>query len=116
MPILSKIILGLVYAALAEFSRFVVLYMGKIAGYKTELFANLKGKAGKVLEIGIGTGVNLRYYAGNNDLEVIGIDPNRKMERYARSAAMAAGLPLPNFKFIQAVCQLQTWTTCVIEL
>lgn len=78
----------------------------KIAGYKSELFANLKGKPGKVLEIGIGTGPNLRYYAGNNDVEVIGIDPNRKMEKYAKAAAVDAGLPFPNFKFIQAVSQL----------
>lgn len=82
--------------------------MVKITGYKSELFANLKGKVGKVLEIGIGTGPNLRYYAGNNGLQVIGVDPNRKMERYAKAAAMAAGLPLPNFKFIQAVCQLHS--------
>ncbi|KAH7515970.1 hypothetical protein FEM48_Zijuj10G0084700 [Ziziphus jujuba var. spinosa] len=78
-------------------------YEEEIAGYKSELFANLKGKAGKVLEIGIGTGPNLRYYAGNNGVEVIGIDPNRKMEKYAKAAAMDAGLPFPNFKFIQAV-------------
>ncbi|XP_024933677.3 uncharacterized protein LOC107428942 isoform X2 [Ziziphus jujuba] len=74
-----------------------------IAGYKSQLFANLKGKGGKVLEIGIGTGPNMGYYAGNNGVEVIGIDPNRKMEKYAKAAAMDAGLPFPNFKFIQAV-------------
>lgn len=84
----------------------LVIYLGKIAGYKSELFANLRGKAQKVLEIGIGTGPNLRYYAGENGVQVFGVDPNRKMERYAKAAAVAAGLPVPNFKFIQAVRQL----------
>lgn len=79
--------------------------MGKIAGYKSELFSNLRGKARNVLEIGIGTGPNLRYYAGDNGVQVIGVDPNRKMEKYAKAAAIEAGLPVPNFKFIQAVCQ-----------
>ncbi|KAL5553760.1 hypothetical protein UlMin_041161 [Ulmus minor] len=78
-------------------------YEAEIAGYKSELFANLKGNVEKVLEIGIGTGPNLRYYAKNNGMQVFGVDPNGKMEKYARASALEAGLPLPNFKFIQAV-------------
>lgn len=78
-------------------------FFGKIAGYKSQLFSNLKGKAQKVLEIGIGTGPNLKYYAGGSDVRVFGVDPNRKMEKYAQAAAVAAGLPLENFEFIQAV-------------
>lgn len=79
--------------------------MGKIAGYKAELFAELKGKAQQVLEIGIGTGPNLRYYAADSGVRVFGVDPNIKMEKYARAAAVAAGLPLSNFEFVQAVCE-----------
>ncbi|KAJ7943446.1 Methyltransferase-like protein [Quillaja saponaria] len=78
-------------------------YEDEVAGCKSQLFSNLRGKAHKVLEIGIGTGPNLSYYANNSDVQVVGIDPNRKMEKYARSAAAAAGLPPSNFKFIQAV-------------
>ncbi|KAB1208107.1 Methyltransferase-like protein 7A [Morella rubra] len=78
-------------------------YEAEIAGYKSQLFSNLKGKAQKVLEIGIGTGPNLKYYAGGSDVRVFGVDPNRKMEKYAQAAAVAAGLPLENFEFIQAV-------------
>lgn len=78
--------------------------LGKIAGYKSKLFGNLSGKAKNVLELGIGTGPNLRYYSNNTGVHVFGMDPNRKMEKYARAAAVAAGLPPSNFEFIQAVC------------
>ncbi|XP_062111568.1 uncharacterized protein LOC133823021 [Humulus lupulus] len=78
-------------------------YEAEIAGYKSELFANLRGKARRVLEIGIGTGPNLTYYAGDNGVQVFGVDPNGKMEKYAKASAIAAGLSVQNFKFIQAV-------------
>lgn len=58
-----------------------------------------------MLEIGIGTGPNLAYYADNNDqVQVFGVDPNKKMEKYAKAAAAAVGLPSKNFQFIEAVC------------
>ncbi|XP_027913511.1 methyltransferase-like protein 7A isoform X2 [Vigna unguiculata] len=62
-----------------------------------------EGKGLRILEIGIGTGPNLSYYASGSDVEVVGIDPNPKMEKYARSSASSAGLPPSNFEFIQAV-------------
>ena len=58
------------------------------------------------MEIGIGTGPNLSYYTSNSDVQVVGIDPNPEMEKYARSAAVSAGLPLSNFEFIHAVCNV----------
>lgn len=57
------------------------------------------------MEIGIGTGPNLRFYAGDTDVQVFGVDPNKKMEKYARAAAVAAGLPVENFNFINAVAE-----------
>jgi len=78
----------------------------KVATYKSEIFSNLKGKGLRILEIGIGTGPNLSYYASGSDVEVVGIDPNPKMEKYARSSASSAGLPPSNFEFIQAVCMI----------
>ncbi|KAL3032833.1 hypothetical protein AAZX31_02G103900 [Glycine max] len=71
--------------------------------YKSQIFGNLKGKGLRILEIGIGTGPNLSYYASGSGVEVVGIDPNPKMEKYARSSAASAGLPTSNFEFIQAV-------------
>lgn len=80
------------------------LFFGKVAGYKSLIFANLRGKAENVLEIGIGAGPNLKYYAGDNSgVRVFGIDPNKKMERYAQAAALNVGLPPADFKFIHAV-------------
>ncbi|KAI4328465.1 hypothetical protein L6164_020818 [Bauhinia variegata] len=80
------------------------------SGYKlVSLFSNLRGKpklwgkARKVLEIGIGAGPNLKYYATNSSIEVIGLDPNPKVEKYARFSAESAGLLLANFKFIHGV-------------
>ncbi|XP_042477567.1 methyltransferase-like protein 7B isoform X2 [Macadamia integrifolia] len=78
-------------------------YEGKVAGYKAEIFSRLKGRVNKVLELGIGSGPNLKYYAGDGDVHVYGIDPNEKMEKYAQEAAVAAGLPPTNFNFIQMV-------------
>lgn len=76
----------------------------KIADYKAKLFATLSGKANKILEFGIGTGPNLKYYANEPGVQVIGVDPIRKMEKYACAAAASAGLPASNFRFVQAVC------------
>ncbi|KAF7809105.1 methyltransferase-like protein 7A [Senna tora] len=85
-------------------SRAAESYEAEVARYKSQIFSNLRGKAQKILEIGIGTGPNLRYYASDSsDVEVIGIDPNQKMEKYARSSAASAGLPPSNFEFIHAV-------------
>lgn len=78
-------------------------YEAEVAMYKSQIFGNLKGKGLRILEIGIGTGPNLCYYASGSGVEVVGIDPNPKMEKYARSSAASAGLPTSNFEFIQAV-------------
>ncbi|KAJ1423662.1 S-adenosyl-L-methionine-dependent methyltransferase [Sesbania bispinosa] len=78
-------------------------YEAEVAQYKSQVFSNLKGKALKILEIGIGTGPNLSYYSNDSDVQVVGIDPNPKMEKYARSSAASAGLPPSNFEFIHAV-------------
>ncbi|XP_058096391.1 uncharacterized protein LOC131242048 isoform X2 [Magnolia sinica] len=78
-------------------------YEGEISGYKTEIFSSLRKENQKVLELGVGTGPNFKYYAGTPGISVIGIDPNKRMEKYARVAAEAAGLPSKHFDFAQAV-------------
>ncbi|CAA0828655.1 S-adenosyl-L-methionine-dependent methyltransferases superfamily protein [Striga hermonthica] len=80
-------------------------YEAEIAAYKSQLFAKLKGKPDNILEIGVGTGPNLKYYADYPGVNVFGVDPNRKMEKYAQAAVENAGLMLSNFKFIQGVAE-----------
>ncbi|KAI8527379.1 hypothetical protein RHMOL_Rhmol12G0070400 [Rhododendron molle] len=81
-------------------------YEAQVAGYKSLIFANVRGKVETVLEIGIGAGPNLKYYASDNSgVRVFGIDPNKKMEKYAQAAALNVGLPPADFKFIHAVAE-----------
>ncbi|XP_038977572.1 methyltransferase-like protein 7A, partial [Phoenix dactylifera] len=75
----------------------------KVAAYKATLFSQLTGESKKILELGVGTGPNFKYYASAADINVIGVDPNKKMEKYAQAAAVAAGLPLSNFSFMRGV-------------
>lgn len=48
--------------------------------------------SGRVLEIGIGTGLNLAYYDRSRVAELIGLDPGVEMHRLARKRAAAAGI------------------------
>ncbi|KAK1266068.1 hypothetical protein QJS04_geneDACA000575 [Acorus gramineus] len=59
-------------------------YEAEIAGLKDKLFTQLKGENMNVLELGIGTGPNLQYYAGLSGVNVFAVDPNKKMEKYAK--------------------------------
>lgn len=76
----------------------------KIDNCKIKVFDKLTSKAEKVLEIGIGTGPNMSYYADCNlNVTLYGLDPNPEMKWYARKSAVKAGLKPKNFKFKQGV-------------
>ncbi|XP_068638804.1 uncharacterized protein [Aristolochia californica] len=77
----------------------------EVADYKTELFTHLTGEDKKVLELGIGTGPNLKYYARGKGVSVFGVDPNGQMAKYASAASVAAGLPPTRFNFIRGVAE-----------
>ncbi|ENA29339.1 MULTISPECIES: class I SAM-dependent methyltransferase [Pseudomonas] len=47
---------------------------------------------GQVLEIGIGTGLNLEHYDRSRVERIVGLDPSLDMHRLARSRAQRAGL------------------------
>jgi SAM-dependent methyltransferase len=64
-------------------SRFSERYEQFAAQYKERLFA---GVTGSVLEIGPGTGINLRYFQGRG-VQWVGVEPNLFMERYLRKEA-----------------------------
>jgi ubiquinone/menaquinone biosynthesis C-methylase UbiE len=48
--------------------------------------------AGRVLEIGIGTGLNLEHYDKARVQQVVGLDPGLDLHRLARKRAEAAGI------------------------
>lgn len=86
------------------FSSVPFFSLAKIENFKNKVFDKLTEKDKKVLEIGIGTGPNMRYFAARNvNVTLLGLDPNPKMKKYARKAAVRAGLNPKNFRFMQGV-------------
>ena len=78
---------------------------------------------GEVLEVGIGSGLNLPFYSGNVQ-RLYGVDPSVELQRMARQKAVAEPieieffsqsaeerLPLPNASIDTVVV---TWTLCSI--
>lgn len=80
--------------------------------------------AGRVLEIGIGTGLNLAFYDAARVERLVGIDPAQEMHPLARRRSRRAGmpvelhaaaaeqLPLPSASFDSVVC---TFTLCSVR-
>lgn len=78
---------------------------------------------GRVLEVGIGTGLNLRHYDKSRVTQIVGLDPALQLHPLARERMAEAGLkvelvglsaeqiPLPEASFDTVVC---TYTLCSI--
>lgn len=73
----------------AFLARVSVGHDGMVAPWKENLFAGLHGT---VLEIGPGTGINLRYLP--RDVQWIGIEPNAHMHPYLRAEARRLAMPI----------------------
>ena len=71
--------------ALARFNTSYELF---IAGYKKKLFESISGT---VLEIGPGTGANLRYFS-RSDIHWVGIEPNPAMYLYLSEEVRRLGM------------------------
>ena len=50
--------------------------------------------SGRVLEIGIGTGLNLSFYDAGKVSTIVGVDPAAQMQGLARQRAAAIGIPV----------------------
>ncbi len=71
-------------------ARFNTRYERFVSQYKRQLFAEVSGT---VLEIGPGTGVNLRYLVPDR-VRWVGVEPNPFMQRYLRQEANRLGMPI----------------------
>ena len=90
-----------------------------LAAYRARV---IPAAQGRVLEIGIGSGLNLPYY-GTTVEHVIGLDPSPKLLAMAREAARRTSLPLELIKSGAEAIPLHgssidtvvtTWTMCSI--
>jgi SAM-dependent methyltransferase len=62
----------------------------RLAPYRSRV---VSAASGRVLEIGIGSGLNLAFY-GNSVRQIIGIEPSAKLLRMARAASREISMPL----------------------
>jgi SAM-dependent methyltransferase len=90
-----------------------------LAAYRARV---LPAAQGRVLEIGIGSGLNLPYYSTTVE-QVIGLDPSPKLLAMAREAARRTSLPLDLIENSAEAIPLYnrsidtvvtTWTMCSI--
>jgi ubiquinone/menaquinone biosynthesis C-methylase UbiE len=91
----------------------------QLGKYRREVVA---AATGRVLEVGVGSGLNLAYYGGQVEM-VVGIDPSPRLPTIARQRAVAAGvracllqgsaaaIPLGDHSINTVV---MTWTLCSI--
>ena len=94
---------------------------GNLATYRQRL---LSAADGRILEIGVGSGHNFRYYSERAN-HVIGLDPSPKLLSMARETIRSRALPFP-VELLQASAEaiplrsgsldtvVTTWTLCTI--
>lgn len=91
-----------------------------LAAYRARI---IPAAQGRVLEIGIGSGLNLPYY-GTTVEQVVGLDPSPKLLAMARAAARRAAIPLDLIENSAETIPLYnrsidtvvtTWTMCSIS-
>ena len=95
---------------------------GNLATYRQRL---LSAAEGRILEIGVGSGHNFRYYSERAN-HVIGLDPSPKLLSMARETIRSQAFPFP-VELLQASAEaiplrsgsldtvVTTWTLCTIS-
>src|SRR5580693_8698202 len=91
----------------------------RLAPYRSRV---VPAASGRVLEVGIGSGLNLPFYSASAS-EIVGIEPSAKLLKMTRSAAGRASTPL---KLIEGTAEaipiddqtidtvVTSWTMCSI--
>jgi len=99
----------------------VSMRQGNLATYRQRL---LSAADGRILEIGVGSGHNFRYYSERAN-HVIGLDPSPKLLSMARETIRSQAFPFP-VELLQASAEaiplrsgsldtvVTTWTLCTI--
>jgi len=96
-----------------------VMGFGELPEYRCKV---VPAAAGRVLEVGIGSGLNAPLYTGRVD-EVVGLDPNRTLNRMARHRVSGARVPIRvvngsaediPFDSSSFDTVVMTWTLCSI--
>ena len=97
----------------------LAMRQAQLVPYRTRVAS---GATGRVLELGIGPGLNLAFY-GANVTEVIGLDPSPKLLEIARDAGRKRAAPLELIEGSAEAIPLEnssvdtvvtTWTMCSI--
>ncbi|MDP3815959.1 class I SAM-dependent methyltransferase [Pseudomonas sp.] len=95
--------------------------MGEVMQARAQLVPQAHGR---VLEIGIGSGLNLEFYDAAKVSVIVGVDPSAAMQRLAKARAARIGIPVemialelgqiqaPAASFDSIVC---TFTLCTIS-
>ena len=98
----------------------LAMRQSRLAPYRSRI---VRAATGRVLEIGIGSGLNLPFYS-QGITQVLGLDPSRKLLEMTRDAARRSSVPLEviegsaeniplDDRSIDTV--VTTWTLCSIQ-
>src|SRR5437870_5051170 len=97
----------------------LAMRQGQLAPYRSRV---VSGAAGRVLEIGIGSGLNLPFYSAGVR-QIVGIDPSPKLLAMARNSAAQRAAPLELIEGTAETVPIEsasidtvvtTWTLCSI--